>query len=120
GVDFLGCAQHAKAVAFRQPEVRQDDRRLRLVQQAHGLGLVACFEDGVFLPLQREPEHRAERVLVLDDEDLGGQRIQPGGMLARRASSSTSVMFFFAVSMSLFTCASSAIAFWRSSAMSAR
>jgi len=42
------------------------------VQQADGLRLVARFEDGVLLTLQRQPEHRAERVLVLDDEDLGG------------------------------------------------
>jgi hypothetical protein len=120
GVDVLRGAQHAEAVAFGQAQIGQDDRRLRLVQQPNGLGLIAGFEDGVLLALQRMPEHRPQRVLVLDDEDLARQRIQPAGTLARRASSSMSVIVFFAASISLFTAASSARAFWRSSAISAR
>ena len=69
----------------------------------HRLGLIARLEDGVALPLQRVPEHRAQRVLVLDDENLGGsgtrgpgrQRSQPGGTPAWRASSSMSAIGFF-------------------------
>src|SRR4029453_18035144 len=49
-------------------------------------------EDHVLLPLQRVPEHRPQRVLVFDDENLRGQRSQPGGTPARRASSSMSAI----------------------------
>ena len=72
------------------------------------------------LALQRVPEHRPQRVLVLDDEDLGGQRSQPGGTPARRASSSMSAICLVDFSISAVTRASSAIAFWRSSAIFAR
>ncbi len=65
-------AQHAEAVAFRQAQIRQDERRLVLLQHAHGLGLIARLEHGVALPLERMPQHRAQRVLVFDDENLGG------------------------------------------------
>jgi hypothetical protein len=46
------------------------------------------------------PQHRPQRVLVLDEQDLIGQRIQPGGTLALRASSSMSEIAFRAFSMS--------------------
>jgi hypothetical protein len=55
------------------------------------------------LPLERVPEHRTQRVLVLDDQDLSGssqtrtiagQRSQPGGTPALRASSSMSSICF--------------------------
>ena len=92
GVDLLGGAEHAEAVPLGQAQIGQHDRRLLVLQQPHGLGLIARFEDDMILPLQRVPEHRAQRVLVLDDENLGGQRSQPGGTPARRASSSMSAI----------------------------
>ena len=52
GVDSFGGAEHAEAVALRQPQIRQHERGLRLLQQPHGLGLVARLEDGVALPLR--------------------------------------------------------------------
>ena len=120
GVDVLDGAQHAEAVSLGQPQIGEHHRGLRLLQQPHRFGLIARFEDGMVLPLQRVPQHLPEGVLVLDDEDLRAQRIQPAGTFACRASSSILVMSFFAFSMSSFTRASSAIAFWRSSAICAR
>src|SRR5205085_6096876 len=111
---------HAEAVPGGQPQIREDHRRLHRLQHAHGLRLIAGFEDDVLLPLQRVPEHRAQRVLVLDDENLGGQRIQPGGTPALRASSSMSAICLLALSMSRVRRASSASAFCRSSAILAR
>jgi hypothetical protein len=43
-----------------------------LLEQAFCLGLIAGFEDGMPLTLQCVPEHRTERVLVLNDEYLSG------------------------------------------------
>src|SRR6185437_8578236 len=119
-VGLLRRAQHAEAVAVGKPEIGEDEIGARLLEDAERLGLIARLEDGVILPLQREPEHRAERVLVLDEKNLAGQRIQPGGTLALRASDSMSAIALVPLSISVFTRSSSASAFWRSSAICAR
>jgi hypothetical protein len=68
GVQLLGGAQHAKAVALRQAEVRQHQRRLRAAQRGGGFFLVAGFDDEIVLRLERELEHRAQRVFVFDEK----------------------------------------------------
>ena len=125
---FLRRSQNAEAVPFGEPQIRQDEDRLRVVQRTHRFRLVARLHDLVPVTLQRMTEHRAQRILVFDDQDAGGvghspgrsQRSQPGGTPARRASSSISSIFFFCSSTSDRTRSSSAIAFWRSSPMRAR
>ena len=76
GVELLGGAQHAEAVAGRQLQIGQDDGRTRLPQLLDRFGLVARFEDDVALRLERMAQHRPQRVLVFDEERLGkdGQR----------------------------------------------
>ena len=69
GVELLGRAQHAEAVADRQLQVGEDDRRTRLPQLLDRFGLVARLEDRVPLRLERVPQHRPQRVLVLDEEN---------------------------------------------------
>ena len=74
----------------------------------HGLRLIARLEHGMALALQGVPQHRPQRVLVFDDENLGrcgahadgDQRSQPGGTPALRASSSMSAICFLLFSMS--------------------
>ena len=89
GVLLLGGPQHAEPVPARQPEVRQHDRRRRLGEQPDGLRLVAGLGHGVPLTLQGVPQHRAERVLVLDDQDEGGCR-QDGNGRSGRATTAPS------------------------------
>ena len=72
GIDLLRRAQHAEAVAFRQSQIGQHQRRLALLHQPHRLRLVARLDDGMPRTFQGMPQHRAQRVLVFDDEDLGG------------------------------------------------
>ena len=100
----LTARKHAHAVAFRQPQIRQDERGLGVAQRGHRFVLVARFDHDVALGLERELEHRAQRVLVFDEEDrrrrCGGSRAhaagrsQPAGTPARRASSSIAVIAF--------------------------
>ena len=121
GVDLLGGTEHAEAVPLGQAQIGQHHRRLLMLQQPHGLGLVAGFEDDMILPLQRVPEHRAQRVLVLDDENLGGSA-DPAGRHAGAARLFLDVGDLLAC-RSRFRCStrfSSASAFWRSSAICAR
>ena len=122
GVELLRRAQHAEAIAFGKAQVREHDGRA-LLEHAHGLGLIARFEHGMPLPLERVPEHRTQRVLVFDDQNLGGsghagggQRSQPGGTPALRASSSMSAICFLEVSTSALTFSISWIAWSRSPA----
>ena len=100
GIELLRRPQHAEAVAIGQPQVGQDYRRI-LLEHADGFGLIARLEHGMALTLEGMPEHRPERILVFDDEDLSGgshsgagQRSQPGGTPAFRASSSMSTSCF--------------------------
>ena len=83
------------------------------------LRLIAGFEHGVALSLERVPQHRTQRVLVFYDENLGGsshsgrskrcgQRSQPGGTPALRASSSISAICFLDCSISALTLSGSA------------
>ena len=119
GVELLRRAQHAEPIALGEPQVREHDGRA-LLEHPHGLGLIARLEHGMSLPLERVPEHRTQRVLVFDDQNLGGsghsggsQRSQPGGTPALRASSSMSAICFLDCSMSAFTRSSSSSAFGR-------
>ena len=127
GVDFLRRAQHAEAVALGQPQIRQHQGRLCLLQHPHRFRLVARLEDDVSVTLERMTQHRAQRVLVFDDENLRGdrhaassQRSQPGGTPERRASSSRSADDFLIRSMSRWTRSISASIFRRSSPILAR
>ena len=90
------------------------------LQRRFGFGLIARFDDGVPLRFERVAQHRAQRVLVLDEQDRGigelagrdAHRSQPGGTPARRASSSRSAMAFLRVlRRSCFSRSSSAIDF---------
>ena len=110
GIELLRRAQHAEAVAFGQPQVGQHDRGSAGVQRGFGFGLIARLDDGVALRLERMAQHRAQRVLVLDEQNGGwrlaahgwtrgrrAHRSQPGGTPARRASSSRSATAFLSV-----------------------
>ena len=95
GVQVLRGAQHAKTIAIGQPEIGEDHGRAHRLKRGHRLGLIARFDDGVPLRLERVTQHRPQRVFVLDQQDrrigcLTGARAhrsQPGGTPARRASS---------------------------------
>ena len=69
GVELLGCAQDAEAVAFGQPKVGQDDGRTSGAQRGFGFGLVAGLEDAVALRFERKAQHRAEGILVFDEQN---------------------------------------------------
>ena len=71
GIQLLGGAQHAEAVALGEPQVRQDDARARRAQRPDGFGLVARFDHAVAVGLQRQAQHGAQRVLVFDDQNGG-------------------------------------------------
>jgi hypothetical protein len=73
---------------FGKRKVRQHERGLGIAERGHRLGLVSSLDHMVALRLERELEHRAQRVLVFDEKDRGAQRNQPAGTPARRASSS--------------------------------
>ena len=118
GVELLRRAQHAEAVALGQAQIGQDDGGIGWRGSAGlGLGLIARLDDGMPLRLERVAQHRAERVLVFDEQDgrddrtgwprtlmpttafgmigascRSGHRNQPGGTPARRASSSRSAI----------------------------
>ena len=76
GIDLLGAAQDADTVTRQQPEVGEDQVGPAVADLLQGLGLIGRFEHTVALILERVPEHRAQRVLVLDDQD--GCRRTPG------------------------------------------
>ena len=67
GIELLGGAQHAKAVAGGQLQIGEHDGRARLPQLLNGFGLVARLEHGVALRFERMPQHRPQRVFVFDD-----------------------------------------------------
>jgi hypothetical protein len=67
-VEFLGGAQHAEAVAVRELEIGEHHGGPRLAHLLDGLALVARFHHGVPLRFERKAQHRAQRVLVLDEE----------------------------------------------------
>ena len=96
GVELLGGAQHAHAVALGQAQIRQHERGLGIAQRGDRFGLVASLDDVMALRLERELQHRAQRVFVFDEKDRGALtrpgRSQPGGTPARRASSSMAVI----------------------------
>ena len=63
----------------RQPEVEADDRRLLARERRERLGAALGEEEGEVVA-QRVPELRADRCLVLDDEQLGLQVRSPMGL----------------------------------------
>ena len=67
-VQLLRRAQDAEAVAFRQSQVCQDQRRPVLQHGAHRLALISRFDSHVAVALNRELEHRAKRVFVFDEQ----------------------------------------------------
>ena len=70
GSSVLGGLEHAEAVADRQAADRTARRPARcLLQALDRFGLVARFDDVMALRLERVPQHRAQRVLVFDEED---------------------------------------------------
>jgi hypothetical protein len=69
GVELFCGAEHAEAIALRQPEVRENQAGATGPQDLQGLLLIPRLDDGVPLRLEGVPEHRAQRVLVLDQED---------------------------------------------------
>ena len=71
GIQLLGGPQDAEAVALGKPQVRQDDAGPRRSQGTDGFGLVARFDHAVAMGLQRKAEHRAQRVLVFDEQNRG-------------------------------------------------
>ena len=122
GVDFLRRAQDAEAVSFRAAADRRAPAQAGLLQQPDRFGLIARLEHGVPLPLQRVPQHRAQRVLVFDDAE-SGRELPRGRGSAQPAGRNTGLArFLFDVcdlllccAMSALTRSSSASAFWRSS-----
>ncbi len=126
GIDVLGGAQHAEPVAVGQAQIGQDNGGLGLLEMPDGFRLVARLDNGMALALQRQAQHRPERVFVLDEKDLRGrghreaaQRSQPGGTPALRASSSMSAICFLPPSIACLTRASSATASLRSAVIRA-
>jgi hypothetical protein len=69
GIDFLRCPEDAETVALGKTQVREDHAGAARAKRRNRFGLVARFDDFVALRLEREAEHRAERVLVLDEQD---------------------------------------------------
>ena len=96
-VELLHRAQHPHAVALGQAEIRQHERGLEILERGDRFRLVARLDDVMALRLERELEHRAQRVLVFDEENREGAhapgRSQPAGTPARRASSSSAAIF---------------------------
>ncbi len=71
-IEFLGRAQDAEAISFRQAQIGQHQRGLVLQQHPDSFRLIGRLEHAVALTLEGMAQHRAQRVFVLDDEDLGG------------------------------------------------
>ena len=69
GVDVLGALEHANTVAAHQPQIGQHEIRPRLAHQPQRLGLVYGFDDRVALLLERVPQHRAQGVLVFNEQN---------------------------------------------------
>ena len=123
GIELLGGAQDAEAVAFGQPQVGQHHAGGGL-QRRDGLVLIACFDHGVALRFERMAQHRAQRVLVLDEQNrrigCGGRASspEPAGRYAGAARFFLkSAMAFLPSAISLVRRFRSAIAFCRSTAI---
>jgi hypothetical protein len=69
GIELLGGPQHAEPIALGEAQIRQDDPGPARSQYLYRLRLVAGFDDDVPLRLEREPQHRTQRILVLDEQD---------------------------------------------------
>ncbi len=70
--------EDVEAAPGRQAQVRQDDEESRPLEPAPGLVGIPGLLDAPGARLQGLPEHRPERFLVFDDEDVGH-----GGMIGR-------------------------------------
>ena len=94
-IELFGEPEHAEPVAFRQAQIGQHHGGSNGLKGRGGLGLIAGLDHGVPLRFERMPQHRPQRVLVLDEQDrriscfagARAHRSQPGGTPARRASS---------------------------------
>ena len=69
GIELLRRAQHAEAVAFGRRRSDRTTAGLLAMQRGFGFGLIARLDDGVALRFERVAQHRAQRVLVLDEQD---------------------------------------------------
>jgi hypothetical protein len=69
GIELLGRAQHAEAIAVGQLEVGQHHGGAGLTQLMDRFGLVPCLEHGMALRFQRMAQHRAQRILIFDEEN---------------------------------------------------
>ena len=74
-IDVFRGLQDAEAVADREPKIGQDDRRCALLESLDGFSLIAGLDDLMALRLERVPQHRTERVFVLDEEDRGVRHV---------------------------------------------
>ncbi len=71
GIELLRRAEHAEAVTLREAEIRQNEPQLVIVQEPHGLWLIAGLDHRMPLTLQGMPKHLPERVLVFDEQNRG-------------------------------------------------
>ena len=101
-IQLLGRMEHAEAVTHGQSQVRQHHRGVLCLQGRDRLRLIARFDDGVALRLERVAQHGAKGIFVFNQQNrrigrvtrAGGHRSQPGGTDARRASSGKSATAF--------------------------
>jgi hypothetical protein len=74
GIGFHRRAEHTESVTFRKTQIGQDDARARGAKRLDRFPLIARFDDGVALRLERVAQHGAKRVFVLDKQNgrIGG------------------------------------------------
>ena len=71
GVGLARGLEHLEAAARGQAQVGEDDQVARGLEAAARLVDVARLLDAVAAGLEGLPQHGAERLLVLDDQDVG-------------------------------------------------
>ena len=71
GVGLARGLEHVEAAAGGQPEVGEDDEVAEGREPPPGLVGVRRLVDRVAARLEGLPQHGAERLLVLDDQDVG-------------------------------------------------
>src|SRR5690606_19950046 len=118
--------ENTEAVALRQLQIRHDDRGPVLSEARDGLGLVACFHDGMALRFERVTKHGAQRILVFYEKcrmrqrRCRTQRTHLDGTPARRACCWMSAIACVCCAISLRSLTSRVSAFSRSPAITCR
>ena len=69
GIQFLRRTQHAKAIAFRQPQIGEHESGPILMHRLQRFALIPGLDHGVPLALDGQLEHRSERVFVFDEQN---------------------------------------------------